>query len=74
VPNVHPVVSEIIASDDQVDAANNTCEGIEEFFVEADGVNSAQTDARRGVPIDVQADMHGADPDLDPPASSLCVG
>jgi hypothetical protein len=65
VPNVHPVVSKIVARDDQVDAANNTCASTEE--IEADGENLANTDARRGVHEDVHADMHGtgAYPDLD---------
>jgi hypothetical protein len=33
VPNVHPVVLEIIASDDQVDAANNTVKVLKNFLL-----------------------------------------
>jgi hypothetical protein len=71
VPNVHPVVSKIVAPDDQVDAANNTCASTEE--IEADGENLANTDARRGVHEDVQADLHGSgvDPDLDSDSATL---
>jgi hypothetical protein len=50
---------------------------LKKFWLKADGVNSANTDARRGVPTDVQADehgtendTHGADPELDSLTSS----
>jgi hypothetical protein len=61
VPNVHPVISELVAPDDQVNGANDANASTEE-----DGENLANTDARHVVHRDVQVDMHGtgADPDL----------
>jgi hypothetical protein len=61
VPNVHPVISELVAPDDQDNGANDVNASTEE-----DGENLAKTDARHVVYRDVQADMHGtgADPDL----------
>jgi hypothetical protein len=66
VPNVLPVILELVAPDDQVNGANNANASTEEIEIETDGENLANTDARHVVHRDVQVDMHGtgADPDL----------
>jgi hypothetical protein len=70
VPNVHPVISELVAPDDQVDGANNANASTEEIETKADGENFANTDARHVVHEDVQADVHGTGVDLDLGADS----
>jgi hypothetical protein len=70
VPNVHPVISELVAPDDQVDGANNANASTEEIETKADGENLANTDARHVVHEDMQADVHGTGVDLDLGADS----
>jgi hypothetical protein len=70
VPNVHLVISELVAPDDQVDGANNANASTEEIEIEADGENLANPDTRHVVHEDVQADVHGTCADLDLGADS----
>jgi hypothetical protein len=70
VPNIHPVISKLVAPDDQVGGANNGNASTEEIKIEADGENLSNTNARHVVHEDVQADMHGTSADLNLGANS----